>query len=168
MKGLILENEYRVDEQVVKFIAANPNLFTETTELICCLKRNMPDMVSEILANDAIILASTFMYLDQLRDFLTGFLTPQMPNKIFFVNDITSRLNNWKYSDSILLREEELFEAVRKMLAKGHTLYSYEGHGNHKGEHPYSKVLYSDVHGVFYNEDDSEGYGLDMFKKNLY
>ena len=166
MKGLILENEYRVDSQITAFLAANPSLFTETTELICSLKREMPDMVSEILAHDAIIIASTFMYLDQLRDFLTGFLTPQMPNKIFFVNDITSRLNNWKYCDGELFREEELFEAVRKMLEKGHTLFTYDPY--HGGK--YSQVLYSPVHSIFYNETGGE-YELqsciNIFKKGL-
>lgn len=171
MKGLIIENEYRVDAEVLKFLKDNPTLFTEVTELICCLKRENSDIISEVLTHDAIIVASTFMYKDQLNDFLDMFLNPSFPVKTIFINDIVSKLNNWKYCDDQLSQEPEIFEKVRLLLAKGTTIYNYfDGKGMKKD---YTKLMFSMTNQVFYNENDEyAGYGeemcVDCFKKGKY
>lgn len=62
MKAIIIENEYEVDESIQAFLKDNPSLFSEVQEELYCLHRDVRGLIPEILNNDAIITASTWMY----------------------------------------------------------------------------------------------------------
>jgi len=170
MNAIILENEYQIDSNVLALLKSNPTLFTSVKEYICCKNRTLDELKQPILDCDAIVLASTFMYLDQLNEFLDAFLNPNFPPKAIYVNDITGQLNMWKYSDSDLFKEEEIFDKVRKLLAKGFKLYcNYDGMGGlDKGRKVVSEVQYSMINAVFYDDERDEEMCVDMYKKNLY
>ena len=156
MKGLIIENEYNVDITVSAFLKDNPTLFESIQEELYCLHRNTEELAQYVLDNDAIIIYSTFMYKDQLHDFLDAFLQPNFPKKEIFVYNILYHLNDW-LSDSFL-KEPEIINKVIKLLNKGFNIYSffedYEGkeitddlNGLYKKstrhEYTYKKVYYN-------------------------
>lgn len=160
MKALIIENEYQVDKKVVEFLSVNPNLFTETKKLICCLSRTSEEMLPYLIAYDAYITASTFMYKDQLTEMLTAFVSPKFPTKTIFINDVVHTINNWKHDEDIDQREVDLFELVKQLLTKGTKVYTYfEVFRSDKPN--YSEVLYDQTNDVFYS-DNQNADDLDM------
>lgn len=165
MKGLVIENEFTVDESVQAFLKDNPTLFTEVDEQLYCLQRGLEEMKHYILENDAIIVASTFMYKDQLEDYLDAFLNPKFPKKMtFYIHGLIRKLNGWKY-DSIWSDEKELFEKVKQLMENGHKIYEFgedydakevvdDLNFSHKerSRHMYTEqtVKYSKEHDLFY------------------
>jgi hypothetical protein len=164
MNAIILENEYQVDREVVAFLNSNPTLFASVEEYICCKNRSLAQLKQPILECDAIVLASTFMYIDQLNEYLDAFLSPNFPSKIIYVNGITGKLNNWKYDSTMFLREVALFEKVKQLLAKGTTLYSYyDGWGEDRGKVIASRVIYSTEHDVFFDGEMTEQQAVNIY-----
>lgn len=156
MNALVIENEFLVDTKVTDFLDEHKDKFESVTELICCLKRTPDEMLHYLTKYDTYILASSFMYTDQLNHFLNLFLKPEFPVKTIFVDDIAYRLNNWlseRYGSKI-----EYAELVKKVLDKGFIIYDYyDGKG---GAIVYSQVVYSKEDNVFYHKDVTED---DMF-----
>lgn len=164
MKALIIENEWEVDTYVQAFLKDNPTLFESVQEELHCLSRGPEELVQYVLANDAIIVASTFMYKDQLEDFLDAFLDPKFPVKKLFVHWITSTLNKWKLGWT---QEKDLFAKVKQLVKKGCIIYDFgedneksydiqDDLGFYKGSSRaitgYWEVYYSEEHDLFYTE----------------
>jgi len=70
MKALIIENEYDVDSSIRAFLKDNPSLFESVNEQTFCKHREMMDLARFIHEADAIIIATTWMYKDQVIEYL--------------------------------------------------------------------------------------------------
>lgn len=124
LKAIIIENELVVDMSIQAFVKDNKKQFVSIQEELYCLQRDKADLLPEILKNDAIIVASTWMYKDQLEEFLDAFLDQRFPKKmIFFVHRFVRTLNSWKYNG--YSEEKRIFEKVKTLLSNGHKLYDY-------------------------------------------
>lgn len=125
MKALIIENEYVPDESILAFIKDNPDEFESVQEELYCLHRSEKELLGYILKNDAVIVASTWMYKDQLRTFLKGLNDPKFPKKIsFYVHRFVRTLNEWKQDG--WRGEKDLFAGIKLLLKNEHIIYSYE------------------------------------------
>lgn len=123
MKALIIENEWEVDYSIQAFLKDNPKLFKSVQEELFCIKRPTEQFLPFILNNDAIIVASTWMYKDQLLEFVDGMLNPKFPPKKIFAHWILNTLNRWKHGN---MDERELFLKVKQLLEKGFELFDFD------------------------------------------
>ncbi len=123
MKAIIIENEYEVENCIKALLKDNPDLFESVQEELYCLHRPAESLLPEVLKNDAIIVASTWMYKDQVEEFIDGFLKPEFPKKMkIFLHYFTNELNSWKHGWG---REKELFDKVKQLIVKGFELYEF-------------------------------------------
>lgn len=185
MKGLIIENEYEVDGYIQCFLKDNPRLFESIQEELYCLHRGTESLLPEVLKNDAIIVSSTWMYKDQLDEFLDAFLNPKFPKKmIFFVHWITRTINEWK-NDSIWTTEsQDRFNKIKKLIQSGNTIYDFSEDYDYKGpkimdgldgysskygrdKYGYWEVKYSKKYDLFYTKVDNLKYQRDEETKKL-
>lgn len=143
MKAIIIENEYTVDESILAFLKDNPNLFESVQEELYCLYRDTKSLVPEILKNDSIIAASTWMYKDQLEEFLDGFLSKGFPTMNIFAHRICNTLNEWNKEG--YLGEKELVSKVVKLLDEGFIIYDFY-------EDMYSDKSITDSLNIFHKE----------------
>lgn len=163
MKGIIIENEYTVDESIQAFLQDNPHIFESIDEQLFCLERKTGDLAQRVLKADAIIVASTWMYKDQLEDYLDAFLDDKFPIKTVFCTNIASTLNDWKTKSSFW-NEKELEEKVSKLIKKGWKFYDISQDsfdyvpntikGTYWGENR-PKFSYSELNiedGIYYND----------------
>lgn len=126
MKALIIENERSIEYSVKAFLKDNPDLFEDVDDEMYCLDRQTEDLLPKILASDALIVSSTWLYKDQLNDYLDAFLNPKFPKKMkFYIHQFTWQVNDWQYNDSTFMREPELFQKIKGILAAGHTIYDF-------------------------------------------
>lgn len=125
MKALIIENEYEVDERIQAFLKDNPSLFESVQEELYCLHRSHEGLFQEIMKNDAILVASTWMYKDQLETFLEAFNNPQLTKTFhFYIFDILRTLNEWN-NPIEYRREPELINLIKNLLNKGNKIFSF-------------------------------------------
>lgn len=122
MKAIIIENELMLDDNISKFLEHNPNLFSEIQEELYCLHRSSSDLVEEILKNDAIIVASTWMYKDQLEEYLMGF--QHIPPKKIFVHNVLYTLNEWNDNNNCF-KEPKIVKLIIELMDKGFEIYSF-------------------------------------------
>lgn len=125
MKAIIIENEYEVDVNVQHFLQDYPDLFESVDEQLYCLHRSEEELIKRVMAADAIVVASTWMYKDQLEDFLDGFLTEGFPPKKVFAYWISKTLNEWKFYPESWRREPEIIEKIEALIKKGWEFYDY-------------------------------------------
>lgn len=126
MKGLIIENEWDADISIKAFLNDNPKLFSTVKEQLHSIHMEPRSMLPLILESDAIIVASTWMYKNQLDDYLNAFLNPKFPKKIkFFIHAFVDKLNDWGNYKETWAREEQLFNKIKRILTKGHTIYDF-------------------------------------------
>jgi hypothetical protein len=121
MKAVVIENEYDVDNAVKAFVKDNPELFTEVKEFTFAQHRQ-EEIVETVLKSDAIIVATTFMYKDQVEDYLDAFLKPEFPLKTIYVHTLLYRLNEWKRGWG---EEKALFDKIKQVLKKGFKIYDF-------------------------------------------
>jgi hypothetical protein len=166
MKALIIENEFDVDHSIKAFLKDNPKLFSEVEEQIFCKDRPAEDLKSSILKADAIIVASTWMYKDQLEEYLNSFLHPKFPKKLkFFIHSFTRTINEWGHGYEFW-NEKDLFAKIKQLRSKGHKLYDFFedprkkhniiddlnlSHSDHKrAKYVYKPMIYSAENDLFY------------------
>lgn len=169
MKGIIIENEYEVDDSILAFLKDNPTLFAEVQEELYCLHRGEKELIPYIIENDAIIVASTWMYKDQLETFLDGFLLKEFPIKKIFVHDIVRVLNDWLYSS--YSSERTLVEKVINLINKGFEIFTFRSDYDseeifddlnwfrkerNRFPYTYKKIKYSKEYNFFYEEGTKE------------
>lgn len=148
MKAIIIENELMLDEHISKFLEENPNLFTEIQEELYCLHRNQYDLVEEILKNDAIIVASTWMYKDQLEEYLEGF--QYIPAKKIFAHDILNTLNEWNGNGDLYFKELELIKLILKLIENGFEIFSfYKDYDVKPFIYTYKQIKYNKEQNIF-------------------
>lgn len=130
MKAIIIENEYEVDERIQAFLKDNSLLFESIQEELYCLHRSPEGLFQEIMKNDAIIVASTWMYKDQLEQFLIGFNNPQLTKTFnFYISDVLRTLNEWNDPQD-WKREPELIKLIHNLLNKGNKIFSFNENWN--------------------------------------
>lgn len=170
MKAIIIENEYEVDVDIQAFLKDNPTLFSEVQEELYCLHRSREELLPGIISSDAILVASTWMYKDQLEDFLDVFISGKITPKEIFAHNITDTLNNWVKEG--WKGEKQIMEKIFKMLDNGWIIYSFhKDYNNEKevfddlncfnreeGRYPftYIQVKYSKEHNFFYFEGEED------------
>ena len=99
MKALIIENEYEVDLQIQAFVKDHSDLFSEVEEHIASLHCDLEDIVPYILESDAILVASTWQYKDQLIEFTKAFASGKLGEKKFYITRFCRDLNRWNEKD---------------------------------------------------------------------
>lgn len=126
MKALIIENEIHLDISIQAFLNDNPKLFTEIDEQLYCLNRSMKSLLPHVMDADAIVVASTWMYKDQLLEYLEAFTNKFFTKKLsFYVYSFIRTLNEWGNSEERWQREDTLFTLVKTLIDNGHKLYDY-------------------------------------------
>lgn len=177
MTTLIIENEYDIDPQIKAFLKDNPNLFEAVSKQTFALHRKLEDLREHIMKTDSILVASTWMYKDQLEEYLDLFANPKFPKKLkFFIHSFVNKLNSWKYDEVRSLREPHLFDKVVKVIKNGHEMFDYSEDGfdaeysivdrlnifheeQKRRPYVYHPMRYSDEHQLFYLEG-RDGYEL--------
>jgi hypothetical protein len=180
MKAIIIENEYNVDERIEAFLKDNPSLFESVQEELYCLHRSPEELFQEIMKNDAIIVASTWVYKDQLETFLKSFNNPQLTKTFhFYISDILRTLNEWNESSEYWRSEPELIQLILGLFKKGNKIYQFSEnwdsdieiidnlnymHSERK-RNPYEswEVLYDKESNLFYLKDNRY-YSLEKVK----
>lgn len=182
MKAIIIENEYTLDERIEAFLKDNPNLFESVQEELYCLHRSPEGLFQEIMKNDAIIVASTWMYKDQLETFLEAFNNPQLTKTFnFYISDVLMTLNDWNDPLESWRSEPELIELILSLLEKGNKIYSFFENWDSNIEiiddlnymhqerkrNPYEswEVLYDKTSNLFYLKDNKH-YSLEKIKND--
>lgn len=182
MKAIIIENEYDVDERIQAFLKDNPSLFESVQEELYCLHRSPEGLFQEVMKNDAIIVASTWMYKDQLETFLKAFNNPQLTKTFsFYISDVLRTLNEWNDPLESWRSEPELIQLILGLLKKGNKIYSFFEnwdsdieiiddlnymHSERK-RNPYEswEVLYDEESNLFYLKDNKY-YSLEEVKND--
>lgn len=105
MKGLIIENEYFVPAELEGFIKDNPELFPNGIDVdvdvkTSCLHRKMEDIARFIPDADAIIVMSTFMYKDQLENYVAAFASGKFGKKKFYCYRFEANANEFLLTNS--------------------------------------------------------------------
>lgn len=180
MTAIIIENEWTIDKSVKAFLKDNPDLFTHVIEEKYCLERDIKEILPGILESDAIIAASTWMYKDQLEDYLDKLLeiSDRKTYKVY-VRFLTRNLNQWKFSKHSWMRYPHLVEKIQKLLDKGFELYEFHedyGTGFFKDElaeypsigrekYTYDRILLDEKTGLYYYDEshlksDKEEYDI--------
>lgn len=169
MKAIIIENELSVDINIEAFLKDNPNLFESVQEELYCLNRSTEGLFEEIMQNDAIIAASTWMYKDQLLEFLLAFDNPQLTKKFkFFIHDILRSIEEWNDME-LWTREPEIIKIIISLLNKGFEIYDFKEDWNsslirddlnifgqknkNRFMYTYNRVLYNSDLNKFYLND---------------
>lgn len=168
MKAIVLENDWHPDVVIGGFLKDNPDLF-ESVDIQTYIKdRDPKSIIPNILVADAILVASTFIYKDQLEDFLDLFLSEGFPTKKLYIQRAATQLNDWK-TDPSWLHNEIYEEKTAKILEKGFELFDVrEDHdteffedefvyfpGSKRNKYTYYPVLYSKEIGCYYLETHS-------------
>ena len=177
--ALVIENEYDVDNQVKAFIKDNQDLFESVDEQCFCLNRSVEGLKSFIIKSNALIIASTFMYKDQLIEYLDLFLSPNFPSQLkysFFVNDIVMKLNGWIY-ERPYSEETEIVNKVKQLMKAGHTIYSYSDIGDQRvtddlnifyeekerNTYVHNEVKYDEIENIFYTDHENSNLESELF-----
>lgn len=87
MKGFIIENEYKLEEALSKFRSwsIDIGLFSDIEIQYSSLNMGMEMLVDDIIKADAIIVQSTWMYIDQLEEYVEAFLSGKLGKKEFYI-----------------------------------------------------------------------------------
>lgn len=170
-KVLIIENEYDLDNSIQAFLKDNPGLFESVNQQTFCLNRKVEDLFRFVPEVDTIMIATTFMYKDQVISYCKKFLS--LPNETeykfnFFVFRCCRTFNEWKSKTESWQEEKELRELIIELLARGHKIYDY--HEDHdkpsdiddglnypiqfRSPYTYHELSYSYEHDVFYSKSD--------------
>lgn len=135
MRTVIIENEYDVPEELQAFIDENPDTLGEIDLQIGARYRPVEDLAQYILQADAVALSSTFLYKDQLENFVKAFAVGPLSHRPlkFYVYSVTYRMNEWneKREDGSYLNEFQFddmdtFINNLKRLLQVHEVYSIE------------------------------------------
>lgn len=180
MKAIIIENEYYIPKFLQGFIKDNPDLFESVDEQIGCLHRSTDDLVQYILAADAVIVESTWMYIDQLEEFTDVFTSGKLGKPYrFYIKWFTRALNDWiseeKFSN---FSDKEKFISQIKGLIKDKLIYDlhedrdskevikdnlHDWHDDDVRERQPNRaclIKYSKKHDIFYDENETVEYAL--------
>lgn len=126
MKALIIENEYDVDAVIKAFLRDNPTLFETVEDETFCLNRKVEDLFQYIMKVDTIIIATTFMYKDQVIEYVEAFLKlPPTMKFNFFVHRCVRTFNYWGKAEEWQTEAKELRALIIKLIQAGHTIYDY-------------------------------------------
>lgn len=150
MKAVVLENEYAVPALLKRFIAQYmTTLFDEVRVEIGVRHRPLSDVGKSILWADAILLESTFVYMDQVHSLLEAFLIGPLNIRTyrFYAVDITSYLNTWLRTDRGVAR-------MVLQLMDTSEVYNVYKHIDPDRGMTYTRVYYSLGFNVFYEEGD--------------
>ena len=181
MKAIIIENEYYIPRFLKGFIKDNPGMFESVDEQIGCLHRSTDDLIQYILVADAVIVESTWMYLDQLEEFTDVFASGKLGKPYrFYIKWFTRALNDWiseeRFSD---FSDKEKFISQIKGLVKKKLVYSLKADHDSKemitdkfhdwsddseererSLHKAFLIKYSKKHNIFYDENETIKYAL--------
>lgn len=179
MKAIIIENEYAVDEYIQAFLQDHPDLFESVDEQLYCLHRSEEGLLEYVLEADAIVVASTWMYKDQLRQFLEGFTHPDFPPKTIYCHWLSGTLNKWKHSRHSWEREEDIVKMIETLIERGWKFYEFsEDYGTEWIENtiPYARfhqrqktvyfpLEYDEETGYYYTSQNSLEYSIETIAK---
>lgn len=121
MRAVVIENEYDVDNYIKAFIKDNPKLFSHVEEMTFAQHRGEEAILEEVLKSEAIIVATTWMYKDQVEEYLDAFLNEKFPVKSIFVHHFVNTLNEWKTRSW----DKKLFDKVKQIFEKGFKIYDF-------------------------------------------
>jgi hypothetical protein len=164
-RGLVIENDYGLPEELEGFIEARKDLFSEIR--VVSHARHYPQEVSDALKEgyDAIITLSTFMYKDQLED--TVMLLDKSPIKYkFFVWGGTRHLNDFISTrmgrvDTWAFNEYDAFIEIIKKWVDEERIFNVYRAGEAK------KIIYNKEHNIFYTEGELD-YVLEYDLKRIH
>ena len=121
MKAVIIENQFQIPEEVLRFINANPGLFSEVNEQIACSHRPFEDIARFVIDADALILKSSFMNKPQLEKFVEAFANGVFSKKEykFFIYDSLAQFNNWIKNGHENFKDSDKFnESLIKLITE--------------------------------------------------
>lgn len=125
MKAVIIENEYDVPNELQAFIDENKDLFTEVDIQLFCKERPLQDIARFVIPANAVIVMSTFMYKDQLEEFVRAFASGALGTKKFYIYYFTRQLNEWlELSERYLFDDYDGFLLNVKKLVKEQDVYT--------------------------------------------
>lgn len=131
MKVLIIENEYDLDNSIKAFLKDVPDVFESVDIQLFSLNRSVGGMFELIKKVDTILIATTFMYKDQVIEYIDAFLKlPEGIHYNFFVHSACFSFNDMKRASSWETEKIELREKVIMLMDKGHTIYDFAEDGN--------------------------------------
>lgn len=146
-RALIIENEYDTDYTIKAFLKDNAILFNDINIQLYCKHRKLEDIGRFINDTDCIIIATTWLYLDQIEEYIDAFLYGPFKNKNidFYVYNFLDDLNKWKnyMPDLINIRNK-----IIKLVKSGKKIYSFN-------ENYASNEIIVDEHN-FFNEEHNE------------
>ena len=175
MKGLIIENEYDVPDEIRAFLKDNPKLFSHVEEQCFCQHRDLRELAEYIISADAIIVMSTFLYRAQLEEYVAALASGSLGKKRIYGWYVLRHLNDWNekredgsYSEACLFDAFPAFLARVKQLVMDGLVYSIEEdinlpqrrkgyNGSRFKRHPIHavRVYYSQEKDEFYESDRS-------------
>lgn len=151
MKAVILENEYAVPALLKRFIAQYmTTLFDEVRVEIGVRHRPLSDVGKSILWADAILLESTFVYIEQIDMLLLAFLVGPLSIRTykFYAVGITAYLNRWLSTNRGIAR------MVTQLMKRNEVYNVHEHYTDPDYGMTYTRVHYSSEIIVFYEEGD--------------
>lgn len=175
IKGLVIENDYTPDGSVRGLLKDHPELLADV-KIVSYAKHRQQEIIQDLSGDrNTIIVASTFMYKDQLED-LTTFIRGLNKDVYCFVQYAESKMNDWLYEPSWNISAFsdyfKFIENIKALVAKGlvfeideddnspitlhddcHGLYGvYED----RDRKPWTlrQILYSDEHEVFHCDNN--------------
>lgn len=119
MKVLVIENEMTLDDELKKFIEySEGNIFDEVEVQYAAQTMGMQFLAEQIQEADAILVQSTWMYKDQLYEYLKAFVSGQLGVKKFYVSDVSG--TTWDYLVKDIAdwerNEPQIYTLVQRLL----------------------------------------------------
>lgn len=121
MKALVIENEHEIEYNVSAFLKDNPDLFESVNIQTYCIHRKLEDIGRFIHTSDAIIISTTWLYIDQIEAYIDSFLDGPFKDKniCFYVHDFLHDLNE---RDKL----KQIRDKIIKLLASGRKIYDFK------------------------------------------
>jgi len=124
-KTIILENEYSVDDEVESFMEDFPQLFGEVEKLLGIQHSSFKTISRYIDEGDIVLFNSTFLYKDQLEEFMERFA--KLPFKItFYVGNLEHHIEEWLDTPSFYWSDRTLLFTHLGRCFKRHRIYTFK------------------------------------------
>jgi hypothetical protein len=145
IKGLVIENEYTPDGSIRGLLKDNPELLADVKIVTYALHRQQ-EVVEELSSDrNPVIVASTFMYKDQLES-LTKFIMSLEKPIYCFVQYAQSKMNDWLYepswNKSSFSDYDGFITNIKTLVSKG-LVFEIDD------DDDTSEIIHDDLHGIY-------------------
>lgn len=132
MKALVIENEWEVPGEIRGFVKDNPQLFQEdeVNYQTSCRTRAPASLAKDIMEAEAIIVMSTFLYKDQLEEFVKAFAGGALGKKKFYIYSVMPKLYDWCTEKSYMNNFEGKQQFIANLAAMVSLQEVYEWNSN--------------------------------------